>query len=64
MPLPATDSVVRRVLTSPGVLLCAGLVLVALVAERSLAGSVLTGSGTLSGGALVPGLGWRERSVA
>ena len=51
MPLPATDSAVRRVLTSPGVLLCAGLVLVTLVAERSLAGSVLTGSGTLSGGA-------------
>jgi GT2 family glycosyltransferase len=65
MPLPATDSVVRRVLTSPGVLLCAGLTLVALVAERSLAGSVLTGSGTLSGGDLVPAWGgasdlWRE----
>ena len=38
LPLPATDSVVRRVVTSPGVLLCAGLTLVALVAERSLAG--------------------------
>ena len=65
MPLPATDSAVRRVLTSPGVLLCAGLILVALVAERSLVGSVLTGSGTLSGGALVPAWGgasdlWRE----
>ena len=65
MPLPAADSVVRRVLTSPGVLLCAGLTLIALVAERSLAGSVLTGSGTLSGGALVPAWGgasdlWRE----
>jgi GT2 family glycosyltransferase len=65
MPLPATDSVVRRVLTSPGVLLGAGLALVALVAERSLAGSVLAGSGTLSGGALVPAWGgasdlWRE----
>jgi GT2 family glycosyltransferase len=65
LPLPATDSAVRRVLTSPGVLLCAGLVLVALVAERSLVGSVLTGSGTLSGGALVPAWGgasdlWRE----
>ena len=65
LPLPATDSVVRRVLTSPGVLLCAGLTLVALVAERSLAGSVLAGSGTLSGGALVPAWGgasdlWRE----
>ena len=65
LPLPATDSVVRRVVTSPGVLLCAGLTLVALVAERSLAGSVLAGSGTLSGGALVPAWGgasdlWRE----
>jgi GT2 family glycosyltransferase len=65
MPLPATDSVVRRVLTSPGVLLWAGLILIALVAERSLAGSVLSGSGTLSGGALVPAWGgaedlWRE----
>jgi GT2 family glycosyltransferase len=65
MPLPAPDSVVRRVLTSPGVLLCAGLVLIALVAERSLTGSVLTGAGTLSGGALVPAWGgasdlWRE----
>ena len=65
MPLPATDSVVRRVLTSPGVLLCAGLILVALVAERSLVGSVLSGSGTLTGGALVPAWGgagdlWRE----
>jgi GT2 family glycosyltransferase len=65
LPLPATDSAVRRVLSSPGVLLCAGLILVALVAERSLAGSVLTGSGTLSGGALVPAWGgasdlWRE----
>ena len=65
LPLPATDSVVRRVLTSPGVLLCAGLILVALVAERSLVGSVLTGSGTLSGGALAPAWGgasdlWRE----
>jgi GT2 family glycosyltransferase len=65
MPLPATDSAVRRALTSPGVLLCAGLILVALVAERSLVGSVLTGSGTLSGGALVPAWGgasdlWRE----
>ena len=65
MPLPAADSAVRRVLTSPGVLLVAGLALVALVAERSLVGSVLTGSGTLSGGALVPAWGgasdlWRE----
>ena len=65
MPLPATDSAVRRVLTSPGVLLAAGLTLVALVAERSLAGSVLSGSGTLAGGELVPAWGgasdlWRE----
>jgi GT2 family glycosyltransferase len=65
LPLPATDSVVRRALTSPGVLLGAGLTLIALVAERSLTGSVLTGSGTLSGGALVPAWGgasdlWRE----
>ena len=65
LPLPATDSAARRVLTSPGVLLCAGLILVALVAERSLVGSVLTGSGTLSGGALAPAWGgasdlWRE----
>jgi GT2 family glycosyltransferase len=65
LPLPAADSAVRRAATSPGVLLTAGLVLVALVAERSLAGSVLTGSGTLSGGVLVPAWGgasdlWRE----
>jgi GT2 family glycosyltransferase len=65
LPMPATDSVVRRVLTSPGVLLCAVLILVALVAERSLVGSVLSGSGTLKGGALVPAWGgasdlWRE----
>jgi GT2 family glycosyltransferase len=65
LPLPATDSVVRRVLTNPGVLLCAGLALVALVAERSLLGSVLSGSGTLGGGVLVPAWGgasdlWRE----
>ncbi len=65
LPMPATDSVIRRVLTSPGVLLCAGLILVALVAERSLAGSVLTGGGTLKGGMLVPAWGgasdlWRE----
>jgi len=65
MPLPSSDSVLRRVLTSPGVLLLAGLAVVALVAERSLAGSVLSGSGTLAGGALVPAWGgagdlWRE----
>ena len=54
LPLPATDSVARRVLTSPGVLLFAGLAVVALVAERSLTGSVLSGSATFGGGALVP----------
>ena len=65
LPMPDTDSVVRRVLTSPGVLLFAGLTLVTLVAERSLVGSVLSGSATLAGGALVPAWGgasdlWRE----
>jgi GT2 family glycosyltransferase len=65
LPLPVADSVTRRVLTSPAVLLVAGLTLVALVAERSLAGAVLAGSGTLGGGTLVPAWGgasdlWRE----
>ena len=65
LPLPATDSVIRRVLTSPGVLLFAGLAVVALVAERSLTGSVLSGSATLAGGALAPAWGgagslWHE----
>jgi GT2 family glycosyltransferase len=65
MPVLASDSVVRRVLTSPGVLLFAGLTVVALVAERSLTGLVLSGSGTLTGGLLVPAWGgasdlWRE----
>ena len=54
LPLPATDSAVRRVLTSPGVLLFVGLAVVALVAERSLTGSVLSGSANFGGGALVP----------
>ena len=54
LPLPATDSAVRRVLTSPGVLLFVGLAVVALVAERSLTGSVLSGSANLGGGMLVP----------
>src|SRR5581483_2957371 len=54
LPLPASDSAARRVLTSPGALLFAGLAVVALVAERSLSGSVLSGSATLGGGALVP----------
>ena len=61
LPLPATDSLLRRVLTSPGVLLFAGLAVVALVAERSLTGSVLSGSATLSGGALVPPWGGAGR---
>ncbi len=65
LPLPATDSAFRRILTSPGVLLCAGLILVALVAERSVAGSAFGGSATLRGGALAPAWGgasdlWRE----
>ena len=65
LPLPATDSVIRRVLTSPGVLLFASLAVVALVAERSLTGSVLSGSATLEGGALAPAWGgagslWHE----
>jgi GT2 family glycosyltransferase len=65
LPLPATDSVARRVLTSPGVLLFAGLAVVALVAERSLTSSVLSGSAVLGGGALVPPWGgagalWHE----
>ncbi|MGH3188782.1 MAG: glycosyltransferase [Streptosporangiaceae bacterium] len=63
--LPNENPVIKRVLTNPGVLLWAGLVVVALVAERSLVGPVLAGSGTLSGGALVPAGGgaselWRE----
>ncbi len=65
LPLPATDSVIRRVLTSPGVLLFAGLAVVTLVAVRSLTSSVLSGSATLGGGALVPAWGgagslWHE----
>ena len=65
LPLPATDPVIRRVLTSPGFLLFAGLAVVALVAERSLTGPVLSGSATLAGGALVPAWGgagslWHE----
>ncbi|HEV2537729.1 MAG TPA: glycosyltransferase [Streptosporangiaceae bacterium] len=54
LPLPAADSAARRVFTSPAVLLFAGLAVVALVAERSLTGSVLSGTATLGGGALVP----------
>jgi GT2 family glycosyltransferase len=63
--LPNENSVIRRVFTNPGVLLFAGLLVVTLVAERSLVGPVLSGSGTLSGGALAPAWGgasdlWRE----
>ena len=54
MPLPATDSAARRLFTSPGFLLFVGLAVVALVAERSLTGSVLSGSATFGGGVLVP----------
>jgi GT2 family glycosyltransferase len=65
MPLPATDSAVRRLFTSPGVLLFVGLAVVALVAERSLTGSVLSGRATFGGGVLVPSYGgagslWHE----
>ncbi len=65
LPLPATDSLTRRVLTSPGVLLFVGLAVIALVAERSLTSSVLSGSATLGGGVLVPAWGgaghlWHE----
>jgi GT2 family glycosyltransferase len=42
----------QRILTHPGVLLFAGLTVIALVAERSL-----LGGGTLGGGALVPASG-------
>ena len=50
----------QRILTHPGVLLVAGLTVVALIAERSL-----LGAGTLSGGALTPAWGgasglWHE----
>ncbi|HEY2286686.1 MAG TPA: glycosyltransferase, partial [Streptosporangiaceae bacterium] len=54
LPLPAADSAARRVFTHPAVLLFAGLLVVALIAERSLTGSVLSGTATLGGGALVP----------
>ena len=64
LPLAPSGSVARRVLTSPGVLLCAGLAVVALVAERSLVGSVLTGSGPLGGRGAGARLGRRKRPVA
>jgi GT2 family glycosyltransferase len=65
LPLPPADPVLRRVLASPGVLLFTALAIIALVAERSLTGSVLSGSGTLAGGTLAPAWGgasdlWRE----
>ena len=65
LPPPATDSAIRRVLTSPGALLFAGLAVVALVAERPLTSSVLSGSAMLDGGALTPPWGgagslWHE----
>ena len=55
----------RRVLSSPGVLLCAALAVVALVAGRSVVGAVLGASSPLGGGALVPAWGgasdlWHE----
>ena len=65
LPLPPPDSMIRRVLTHPSVLLAAALLVVTVIAERSLLGSVFGGSGTLAGGALVPAWGgasdlWRE----
>jgi GT2 family glycosyltransferase len=65
LPLPPPDSLLRRVLTHPSVLLLAALLVVTAIAERSLLGSVFGGSGTLTGGALVPAWGgasdlWRE----
>jgi GT2 family glycosyltransferase len=65
LPLPPPDSLMRRALTHPGVLLCLALLLVTAVAERSLISSMASGSGTLAGGALVPAWGgasdlWRE----
>jgi GT2 family glycosyltransferase len=65
LPLPPPDSLIRRVLTHPSVLLFAALLLVTAVSERSLLSSVFSGSGTLAGGALVPAWGgasdlWRE----
>ena len=46
------NGLAQRILTHPGVLLVAGLTIVALVAERSL-----LGAGTLTGGALTPAWG-------
>jgi hypothetical protein len=65
LPLPPEDSLIRRAATHPAVLLFAALVLVTVVSERSLIGSLFRGSGTLSGGALIPAWGgasdlWHE----
>jgi GT2 family glycosyltransferase len=65
LPLPPPDSLVRRVLTHPGVLLFLALTLITAIAERSLISSLAGGSGTLAGGALVPAWGgasdlWHE----
>ncbi|MCW2908632.1 MAG: hypothetical protein JWL68_3421, partial [Actinomycetia bacterium] len=54
------NGLAQRILSNPGVLLVAGLTLVALIAERSL-----LGAGTLAGGALTPAWGgasalWHE----
>ena len=54
------NGLAQRILTHPGVLLVAGLTVIALVAERSL-----LGAGTLTGGALTPAWGgaaalWHE----
>ena len=55
-----TDTgLVQRILTSPSVLLFAGLTVVALVAERSL-----VGAGPLGGGALVPASGGAAGALA
>ena len=54
------NGLAQRILTHPGVLLVAGLTIIALIAERSL-----LGAGTLTGGALTPAWGgvaalWHE----
>ena len=54
------NGLAQRILTNPGVLLVAGLTVIALIAERSL-----LGAGTLSGGVLTPAWGgasalWHE----
>jgi GT2 family glycosyltransferase len=54
------NGLAQRILTHPGVLLVAGLTVIALIAERSL-----LGAGTLTGGALTPAWGgasalWHE----